>query len=213
LSFDGQNWAGFSDGENNYLLPLRIFTSDVDYSFSISDYKIESNKLSLSVDYKNINDLDEITYNIYNTEDKDYVTNLNDKFNFENNIGTDNNLSINLKENSSEGDYVLVVSYNDIMVRFDFRVVTESGVLKFKVGADEAPDSDDPTIPDFVVDSNPSNDKEDNGDVKQEIDIEDNIKDNPETGSVSIIIVSVIFVGTLICLIYYCRKIRMNNQI
>lgn len=204
LSDDGKNWGNYGDGSKDFLLPLRVYTSDADYTFGPGIYKITPDTLNVKIEYDGINESD-ISFHIYDRNDINYENLLDDKFNIDNQLSNNKVINVSLNDNSTVGNYKFVSFYKNNKLIAEFDIVEEEGKLIFKeVIISNEPDE----VPEFVVNDNPNNS---NVETPKE---EENISKSPGTGILDMAIVVIILILSFgMLMIYYFYNFKRSNEL
>lgn len=233
VSLDGVIWDDFIMSGTNVLGSIRAYTNNLDCTLTENSNSVVDNKFTVVYDYNNISDVENILYNIYKESDTQYNNSLNNNFEITNKLSSEKSIAIGLTDQSSEGDYVLLVQYRNIKIMTKFSVsLDENNELFFgkKQIEEETPDNEDDNKENTSNEENnnqPNDDENNSGEI--EIEIEDNplngdyvdsetdseekdVTSNPKTGSKIMIaaIIIIISLGTAIAInIYNAKKNRI----
>lgn len=206
FSTDGVNWASYTDGTNNYLLPLRGYSEKSTYSYTLTKKNITNENILVEVDYTGISDLESINYNIYDINDTELKNSLNSSFKIENNVANSKTISISMNDDTKLGDYIFVSKYKDSNIRFQFSVMGLNNKLVFTEYDKSPAEPETNKTPDLIVNNNPNN----NVVIPEK---ETNITNNPKTGNSTIVFVIIICSISLATIIIYSNKKWAKNQI
>ena len=206
MSDDGVNWENFGTTDDNYLSSIRSYTNNLNYTFSLESSSIIDDSLNTKFKYDGINNLSDVKYNIYNVSDTSFSTSLNDNFDIDNMLDDDKTINLSINDNSSIGNYILVVSYKDVNIKIKFNVIQNQEELSIELAKEE----NNSNGPQLIVDDNPKNDIINDGSVVDD----ENITNNPKTSGVNIIIVAIILSVLVISfIIYNIYNSRKKNNI
>jgi len=206
ISLDGETWDDFVVSGTNFLSSIRAYTNNLNYTLVEKTNEVINDKFVVTYDYSNISNIENISYNIYKESDVDYSNSLSNDFDLTNNLASQKSIEVGLKDQSSEGEYILLVQYNDIKITTKFSVsLDENNKLFFgknKIEEDISGDGNDNN-------NNLPDDENNSGDI--EIEIEDNplnndvnnsgsnsedVTSNPKTGSKNMVLI-VLVITTL----------------
>lgn len=204
VSADGIDWSDLVIGAKNQIAPIRAYTDNVNeedynYSFSKDNVSTEADKITVTYNYSNIN-LEDISYNIFSANDKDYLNILTYDFDVINNLGTEKSIIIKKNNNTKEGDYVLVVKVKDTLLIENFSVYTNENELTFI----EPEKSDKDKDVEIIVIDNPKNEDEYSK-------TDDEVTKNSKTGDILILIPLIVGAGALIYTAYYFKNKKEVN--
>lgn len=122
-------------------------------------------------------------------------------------LDDDKTINLSINDNSSIGNYILVVSYKDVNIKIKFNVIQNQEELSIELAKEEENNGDGPQL---IVDDNPKNDIINDGSVVDD----ENITNNPKTSGVNIIIVAIILSVLVISfIIYNIYNSRKKNNI
>lgn len=205
VSVDGINWSNFAVSYKDQIAPIRAYTDNVNeddynYSFSKDNSLTETDKITITYNYSNIN-VEDVTYNIFSANDTDYLNILTYDFDIVNNLGTEKSIIIKANDNTKEGNYVLVVKVKDTILTENFSVYIDENVFTF-IEPEKSDESKDDTV-DIIVIDNPKNENEYSK-------IDDEVTENSKTGDILILIAWMVGIGALGYTVY-CFKNKKEN--
>ena len=205
VSVDGINWSNFAVSYKDQIAPIRAYTDNVNeddynYSFSKDNSLTETDKITITYNYSNIN-VEDVTYNIFSANDTDYLNILTYDFDIVNNLGTEKSIIIKANDNTKEGNYVLVVKVKDTILTENFSVYIDENVFTF-IEPEKSDESKDDTV-DIIVIDNPKNEDEYSK-------IDDEVTENSKTGDILILIAWMVGIGALGYTVY-CFKNKKEN--
>ena len=205
VSVDGINWSNFAVSYKDQIAPIRAYTDNVNeddynYSFSKDNSLTETDKITITYNYSNIN-VEDVTYNIFSANDTDYLNILTYDFDIVNNLGTEKSIIIKANDNTKEGNYVLVVKVKDTILTENFSVYIDENVFTF-IEPEKSDESKDDTV-DIIVIDNPKNEDEYSK-------IDDEVTENSKTGDILILIAWMVGIGAFGYTVY-CFKNKKEN--